>query len=311
MDKIVFVTGASGYIGTQLVRRLVASNYMVIGLDMRFSNKFLAEFKGKVVINAGSILDEEYLKILFNTYAPNYIVHLAGLKNRKNEFSEFKDSINVNYMGALNLFKYALNVKSLEHIVIMGSTEEYGCVSSPYREDTQEQPNSSYGLSKLAASRLAMLFHRQFGLPVTELRPTVAYGPEQGTDMFLPAMICSLVNGQEFRMTKGEQLRDYVFVDDLIDAILLSLKAKESSGKVLNISSENPQRLCDIADMVAKYIGAENLLKIGAIPYRNTEMMFYSVDSSAAYDIIQWEPKTSIEEGIKITVDSFVDRNKG
>lgn len=298
MEKIAFVTGGCGYIGTYLIRQLIIREYKVIAFDLRIPERFVCEFGDTVTTITGDLQSEELQEIL-NTYKPSYVFHLAGLKNRTNNPEEFKTSIDVNYKGTLNLYNALVGRDWLQHIVAIGTSEEYGSAKPPFSEETREMPNSAYGLSKLSATRLALLYHSQFGLPVTILRPTIAYGPNQGIEMFLPALINTLRANEDFKMTEGNQLRDFIYIDDLVDAIIMSAESYRTIGEILNIAYGKSERLADVALYLAKLLGNEHLLKLGAIPYRKFEIMNYSVSAVKAKTILDWEPKISIYDGVK------------
>lgn len=298
MEKIAFVTGGSGYIGTYLIRQLLVHNYKIIAFDIRFSERFVSEFGERVVRVSGDLQTESLAEALAY-YKPTHVYHLAGLKNRTNSIEEFKSSIDVNYKGTLNLFSALVDCEWLQHIIIMGTTEEYGCAQAPFNEDTREIPHSAYGLSKLAATRLALLYNSQFNLPVTVLRPSIAYGPNQGSEMFLPALINTLKEGKEFNMTKGEQLRDFIYIDDLIDCIILSCECNNTIGEILNVAYGESEELGEIARYIASIVGKIDKLKLGAVPYRRFEIMNYSVNTSKIRNMLNWIPKVSIYEGVK------------
>jgi len=146
------------------------------------------------------------------------------------------------------------------------------------------------------------LFFRLYDLPVTVIRPTLAYGPGQGTDMFLPALITSLLNNKPFAMTAGEQTRDFVYVDDVVDSLLLASENARAKGQVINIGSGIPLKLADIAKKIETMTGRKNLINLGGKPYRKKEIMDYYVDLKKAKRILGWNAKTSLDEGLNKTI---------
>lgn len=305
MEKIALITGASGYIGTRLVRKLLVSDYRIIAFDMRFSASFTEEFGNTVKCVEGDILDEEKLVGIFEAEAVEFIYHMAGLKNRTNKVEEFSLLNKVNYGGTLSVLSAAVKYSKIKHIVLMGTTEEYGSAIAPFTEETQELPNSAYGLSKLFATKLARLFYNQYKLPITVLRPSITYGPGQGVEMFLPAMIDTLVKGQTFKMSPGEQVRDFLYIDDLVEAIIACCEEPRLEGEIVNVASGISLQLKEVAEHVAKMLGKEKLLEVGAIPYRGFEIMNYSINIEKILKLSSWRPTTSFEDGLRMTIDSF------
>ena len=168
-------------------------------------------------------------------------------------------------------------------------------------------PVSAYSFSKVAAAQLLQTFHRIHGLPIVVLRPSLAYGPGQGNEMFLPALIWSLLRGRRFAMSRGEQTRDYVYIDDVIAALLRAAVCPEATGQVINVSSGEPSRIVDIAKLAADLIGnnAESLLDIGKIEYRQGEAINYWADRSKAKQLLGWEPNVTLHDGLARTVEHY------
>jgi len=308
MKKIVLITGASGFIGKHLIRSLINNNYFVVCLDLNYDDNFFNEFQGKLKIQKGNLMNGILVKNLIKKYSPNYVFHLAGSKSRTNSLVEFKTSHEINYLGTFNLFEALLEDKNLKLVAILGTIEEYGHACSPFREDSQELPNSAYGLSKLSATKLASIFNLQFNLPVIVLRPSIAFGPEQGEEMFIPAIIKTLLRKQPFKMTEGNQFRDFLFIDDLIEALVKCLECSGVEGQIVNIASGMSITIKDIAIQIANITKSKENLKIGELPYRYFEIMDYSIDISKAADLLQWNPKTKLCDGLGKTI-SFYKNN--
>ena len=303
---LALVTGASGYIGTRLVRKLLIRGYRVVAFDLRFSQAFVEEFDGKLLFAEGDINDKEKICSLIENNGVEYIYHLAGLKNRKNLIEEFSLLMHVNYGGALSILDCARQYPQLiKHVILMGTTEEYGTAVAPFYETTQEFPNSAYGLSKLAATRLALLFYTQYKVPVTIMRPSITYGPGQGIEMFLPALITGLLSGKPFAMSPGQQVRDFLYIDDLIDALVVCCEDSKLCGEIVNVASGISFQLKEVAEKVAGLLQKEDTLQVGTIPYRGFEIMNYSINIDKIKRLSCWRPTTSFEDGIEKTINSY------
>lgn len=121
-------------------------------------------------------------------------------------------------MGTMNLLRSLQELECLS-VVLVGSTAEYGRGPAPYRKNQVLHSVSAYGAAKAAATALGSLCWEYFGLPVTVLRPTLVYGPAQGEDLFLSQLIRAVLAGRPFAMTAGEQYQDFIYVDDMVDAL--------------------------------------------------------------------------------------------
>jgi UDP-glucose 4-epimerase len=169
---------------------------------------------------------------------------------------------------------------------------------------------TAYSLSKAAVTHLLQTLHRTHRCPAVVLRPSLAYGPGQGNDMFLPDLIRTLLAGRRFTMSEGDQTRDYVYIDDLIEAILLASARPAAMGQVINISSGVPVPLKDVARLAARKIGpdAEGLLDLGSKDYRPNEIMEYVASHRLAEELLGWRPHTPLDDGLTTTVEYFRER---
>lgn len=297
----VLVTGASGFIGRHLVDAMDGLGALVSSADMRqggFTAKKAREY-------AGSLCDAGFIEKCVQECAPEVIVHLAASKDRLADIGAFSNAVSVNLTGSLNLFTAAMKLKGLRSVVVLGTAEEYGDNPVPFVEEMRERPVSAYSYSKLCVTRLCETLYSLHGMPFVVLRPTVAYGPGQGEDMFLPALIKTLLSNREFPMTPGLQTRDFIYVADLVNAILLASAAPQAVGRIVNIGSGIPVAIGDVAIKAAKSLGREDLLRRGAIDYRRGEAMQYYVETRRARELLGWKAAVSLDEGLARTIEYF------
>jgi len=162
-------------------------------------------------------------------------------------------------------------------------------------------------VSKVAATHLGQMLYRTSGLPVVTLRPFLVYGPGQGTDMFVPSLIRHCLQKKDFRMTSGDQTRDFVYIDDVIDAYLRAAFSSSAIGEVINIGSGTEYRIRDIAEIILQKMGNPIRLIIGAIKKRQGEADHFFCSNKKAHDVLGWSPKTGINEGLDKTIAWFRD----
>ncbi|WP_419177003.1 NAD-dependent epimerase/dehydratase family protein [Desulfosediminicola sp.] len=304
-SRHVLVTGANGFLGRHLCNLLESQNFKVTRLV--HSSNSCAD--GVIVLD---LLERKQMLDLFGDLRPDYIVHLAANKSRSSIDIGFGDSIGRNLAISLNVVESCLNLKALKKIVFVGSCEEYGPIVSPYNEFMQERPVSPYGISKLTVTKTIAALWRSRQLPGLVLRPSIIYGPDQDDDMFIPVLVKTLLMGKEFSMTLGEQLRDFIYVTDVVDAIVKSLLFdKEIEFPIFNIASGVSISICQLATYAANLIHheASSLLKIGAVPYRINELMDYRVDIDLAKEALGWHPKVPIENGLRRLIENYGSSN--
>ena len=301
MRKIL-ITGAAGFIGSNLINTLLKQECEIAVIN-RSDNPNFKNIKKYI----GDICEYSFIEKSILDFQPNKVFHLAGYKNRSPDIAEVSLSLNVNLIGTLNLYQALLKVTTVQSVVSLGTTDEYGINNSSFTESSFENPISPYGFSKLCGTQLAKFFNRNFNLPVVVLRPTIAYGPLQANDMFIPSLINTLIANKDFKMTEGNQLRDFIYISDLVEAMLLISENQNCSGKIFNIGSGMSQKLKDVASTIASGFNKEYLLKLGSIPYRQNEVMKYMTSIDKVKNTFGWKPKIDFKKGIELTIKHYRD----
>lgn len=187
-------------------------------------------------------------------------------------------------------------------IAILGSSEEYGNNEIPFVETQREQPVSAYSAAKTAIVHFAQMLHRARGFPVVIVRPSIVYGPMQGGEMLIPSLIRSSILGNGFNTTPGEQTRDFIYIDDVIDGLIRAVAAQEAIGEIMNLGSGVERRIKDVIELVIKLSGSSIDVNIGARPYRDGEIMRHQCSIEKAKRLLGWQPRVTLEEGLKETV---------
>ena len=181
---------------------------------------------------------------------------------------------------------------------------EYGNAKAPQHEGLREQPISPYSLAKVSSTHFLQMLHCTEGFPSVVIRLFLTYGPGQDKGRFLPQIIRGCLDNLTFPTSKGEQLRDFCYVDDSVEAILKALEVSEAEGEVLNVASGVPYSIRTMIEKVCELSGFGNP-QYGDIPYRPGESMALYANISKAKNILQWEPSTSLNVGLQKTVDWY------
>lgn len=305
-EKRILVTGANGFVGGHLCKVLSDQGSNVVSFVRKPSSKIQHIAEQQIV----DIRDRLRIRQLVKNLEPQFVVHLASEKRRSVELTAYRSGYESNFFGSLNLIEVCQELKPTPRFIYLGSCEEYGQQQVPFEELAVESPLNAYGASKLAVTKLLQGMIQNYAFPAVILRPTVVYGPSQSEDMFLPTLIQSLMANKRFAMTSGDQSRDFLYVDDLIEAIMLTLVTPGAQGRVINISSAKPIRIKALAKMTAQMIGreCESLLAFGAKGYRPDETMNYWASNSLAKELLDWTPRVSLEEGLSHTIGYFQDQ---
>lgn len=295
------ITGGTGFLGKHVLNRLVSGENKPIVLSRNFNPEFLAEYCEKIIQAEVNLCDYKALRQVFEDYKPHKVIHLAGSSGKNKESRTNPEKIN--FEATARLLEIASD-SGVQRIIITGTADEYGFQTPPQTETMTAKPLSEYAVSKNKAVNRALFLFEERNLPVVILRPFTVYGIGQPSAMFVSqAVECALKN-IPFEMSNGTQKRDLVFVTDFADAMMKALSAENIEGEILNVASGEAVALRDLAKKIWELVGADSkLLKIGARLTRENELHDTLADISKIKAILNWEPKVSIEQGLKIIVE--------
>ncbi|MBZ0304171.1 MAG: NAD-dependent epimerase/dehydratase family protein [Anaerolineae bacterium] len=300
----MLVTGAAGFIGSNLVRHLVQSNAIVTaGVRPHSDLRRLRAVQQYITLTQLDLtqVDEEALKV--DLAGTQIVFHLASAG--VNPAQQNAESIfQANVMGTLHLLQ-AARAWEIERFVYCGSCFEYPS-GSHLTEDVLPAPTAEYGASKASGWILAETFFRRYGLPVISLRPFTVYGPQEGAHRLIPQTIQKALSGGHFELTGGEQTRDFVFVEDVVEAFLAAATASSKAlGKTFNVCTGEETSVKALVSMVIELTGSDVEPLFGALPYRETELWQLSGDPTRAAVGLRWKAKTSLRDGLAKTIQWF------
>jgi nucleoside-diphosphate-sugar epimerase len=291
----VLVTGASGFLGRALAGWLIAA-----GAEVHGTSRAAGESAGPLRWHRAS-LDDGSLPALVGALRPDVVFHLAARMERDRRPDLLLPMLAANALPVAALAE-ALIAAGRGRLVVVGSAEEYGSLPGPWREEQGEAPASPYGLSKAAASTIVTAAHRAFGLEAVVGRLSVVYGPGQRNSQFIPSLIAACLAGESFAMTPGEQLRDFLFVDDAVEG-LAALGAGHHFGRVFNLCTGRSIAVIDLARRVESLV-ARGRLDVGALAYRPSEAMRQELCPDAARELVGWQARVALDEGLRRTIEA-------
>ena len=298
----VLLTGATGFIGRHVARALLAK-----GVDVHAVSRTAGG--DQVVPGArwwqADLRETPSVRAVVAAVRPTTVVHLAGCAavRGQTDWAAFEESLAVNLHGALALLESLLDATwPLKRVVCAGGLEEYGNGPVPFVETQREQPVSAYSAVQVALSHSAQMLHRQRGLPCVILRLGLVYGPEQADTFMIPALIEACLAHRPFPMTDGVQTRDYVYVDDVVEAVVRAATADGVDGCVINVSEGVERRVADVADRIVALAGGGDILRLGALPPREGQVRRMVCDSSRARRLLGWRATTPFDTGLQATI---------
>lgn len=272
----VLVTGGTGFVGRHLVAQLQSLGWDVVCLGRSAESEWKAD-----------VSDAISLQSFAGQKKFDAVVHLAALLPGQ---GTEENMWQVNVEGTRHVLRHF--VKTSTHIVFLSTGLVYGKECKNAKESAALLPSQPYARSKLTAENV-VLEHQIFtGCKATILRPSVLYGEDAPPSMFLRSLMDALRAGVSFPITAGEQERDFLHVEDACAAIVLILE-KQLEG-IYNLASEEVHQIVEVARTVAELSGHPELLKIGALPYREEESFFYSLNTAKIRSLLSWKPSWSL-----------------
>jgi len=301
----VVITGGTGFVGRNLVKALLCEGYDVVVLSRQIDFSF-HEMDCPVIMVDYS--DSVGLRNQLVNIDPNYIIHLGASKDRSSLEQVEVSALCRDVDSDINLILGAVNLKNLNLFVYFGTADMYSCEpGGKIDSNNLIAPRNAYGLKKAIGKNLVESLYKTNGFPGVCVVPSVIYGPGQAPDMFLPALVDSMRRNEKFNMTEGSQFRDYIFVTDVVDAVvnLIVDKNKTRIGLTVLLGSDRPISIRELALLVAESFGKDclHLLNFGAVKSQASENTGYRFDMSNSQHILNWKAKVSLEMGIKLTLD--------
>lgn len=276
----VLVTGAGGFIGKALLKK-IKPDYEVITLDRS---------KGDIT-NYNTFLNLEKV---------DYVFHLAARTFVPDSWLETSDFLNTNVIGTTNVLEYC---KRLNIPLTFVSAYVYGQPDSlPIKEEAPIKPNNPYALSKYLAEQVCHFYATYQNLDITIIRPFNIYGPGQPNHFLIPKITDLVKKNLTIELFDLSPKRDYVFIDDVVDALVRTLELKLTGFNVFNIGSGKSISVKEVVDYIQTAAGSQLDVK-SKEQYRKEELDNVFADISQSWLKLEWAPITAFEDGIKKTLN--------
>lgn len=261
--KNIIITGGTGFIGKNIKRRL----------EKEYNITDISSDKGLDIRNQN----------VFSDINANIAIHLAAI----NKSNDFKEMFDVNVNGTLNVLEFCRKNKA--KMIFASSAGVYGNLQSPIKEDYETNPVSFYGMTKLFGEKLCEFYNKSFGLNITILRIFNVYGPEQGRGLLIPDILSKINNKQTISIKNPFAVRDFVYIDDVSEAIFRSIDLMGFNK--INIGIGEGNRIKYVAELLTNE-------KVILEDLGGADSQSYA-DISRAKRLLGWEPETDLEDGLK------------
>ena len=296
----IFMTGSSGFIGNYLTDRLSDKHE----IDHMVSN--LEEYE--------RVRDE------ISMSQPDIILHLAARTEVESSFYEHVDFSIINYVGSVNLIEACREVKNLKLFLFASTMETYGwqevsdlvqngealhwAQDYAFDEDTPQNANAPYAVAKVAVEKYLEYAARSYGLPWAAIRQTNCYGRWDNTFFVMESIISQMLKSDEINLGYAKPYRNFIFIEDLLDLYeaMIDNYEKAAEGRVFCCGPNNPIRISDLADKIAKKLKWTGKINWDTRPHRPGEIYYLSSKNDKANRLLGWKPKVKLNEGIDKTI---------
>ncbi len=296
--KRVLITGATGFIGQHLAGKLKTLEATVYGSTSAAEgcDETAPSHQHAPPPLVLDVRDSKAVKTVLDNLRPDVVFHLAAV-GVTNPGVDPMQALTVNAGGVINLLE-ALKGKDVERVVLVGTSHEYG--TSGRARDLD--PLSAYAASKVAAWAFGRMYWRAYELPVVFVRPFQVYGPGQPSHALIPAAMRAALSGEDFPMTPGEQIRDFVFAADVAEGMIAAGETAEIEGEALDLGIGVGITVRGIVEMIWDMTDAEGRIQPGARRYRTGAPVHLVADADRTAQLIGWRATTTVEEGLRITI---------
>ena len=292
---MLFRSGASGFIGTHLCRGLVATGAEIHGIS-RTPQPTASHMQWW----QGDLADITSVRTLIRHVQPDVVYHLASNVTGARDLDRVLPTMQSNFVSTVNLLT-ALTEVGCDRIVLAGSLEE------PEIERGTTVPSSPYAAAKWASSAYSQMFYELYQTPVVTAKIFMVYGPEQDSRFLIPTTISSIINGIPPKLSSGKRPIDWIYIDDLISGLIAMADASDIAGQTIDLGTGKLSTIREVVELIVTRIDRRVDPIFGAIPDRLNEQIRVA-NAADSYAQLGWKATTSLEEGLKSTIDWYADR---
>ena len=306
--KKVLITGASGFIGSHTVESALERGYSV-RVFLRYNStgyvgnlRFLGKKLKEIEIFWGDIRD--YTSVLRAVKGVDYVIHLAAQISVPYSFQNPIDFAMNNVVGTTNILKASVEC-GISKFIYTSTSEIFGGSDEPLNEDSLRIPKSPYSASKVGADAMVKSFFYTYDLNTLILRPFNTFGPRQSIRALIPWIIYQGLRSEEVKLGNLEPKRDFTYVKDTVEGILLALEKETEGGDEINLGTGRSFSVMEVVEVVSKVLGKNLKVEVEEKFKRpkKAEVFNLIADNSNAKRVLGWEPKWSFEEGVRETVE--------
>jgi nucleoside-diphosphate-sugar epimerase len=302
--KTILITGATGFVGSNLLRRLSNSGADLHVITRESSNLWrIKDIINDVKRYTPDLTDSDSIKKVIHEINPDIIYHLATYGGNPRQ-ENFRQIIESNFFGTVNLIN-ACKETGFDLFVNTGSSSEYGIKTVPMKENDLPEPRNNYGISKIASTLYCQSVALNENLPVITLRLFSPYGDFEDSSRLIPSVILSCLRGKNPEISSPEFVRDFIYIEDVIDLYEQLPDAGLIPGNIFNAGSGIQHTVGEVVDSIIRITG-NKVKPVAGLPRRwPNEPKIWQADMSKTLNAFTWAPKYNLDAGLRKSVGWF------
>ncbi|MFL0266618.1 NAD-dependent epimerase/dehydratase family protein [Candidatus Clostridium radicumherbarum] len=304
MGKNIVITGGCGFIGSHLIRRLLREDANIFLFNKSSTSTWrIKEYLNKVKIIKIDITNSLDVHSCIHEIKPDYVFHLAayGMDSSQNDYIK---AANTNIIGTINILSSLKEINCCK-VINIGSCAEYGNRKEVMSEDMNLMPVSIYGSTKASGTLIAHQIAKENNIKIVTLRPFGIFGEGEERHKIFCHIIMSILEDRDVKLTNCEQYRDYCYVENIIDGMIMAAKNEAIENDVFNIACGELYPLKYYVELIFKNLKTDRKALYGAVKYKKNEMWVPAANISKIKSLLQWRPEINIEEGIIRTINWY------
>jgi len=305
----VLITGATGFLGSNLARRCVHEGFETHVLTRKASNKWrINDILPDLIQHEADLLEYDRLVKILRETKPEVIMHLAAYGTYPTTQKDVDKMIDTNFIGSTNLTRAAESV-NYSCFINVGSSSEYGMKSSPMTETDLLEPMNLYGATKAASTLFLQTVARATGKPIVTARPFSIYGYYEEPIRLIPTAIWHCLRSRNLELTSGTRSMDFIFVEDVVEALMRLIDTSGICGQIVNLGTGRSHTVREVVEKIRSITHSNIDLLWGKLPMRDFTPDVWVANTAKIQELLKWKPKHDLDSGLRKTIEWMKDNS--
>jgi len=306
--KKIFVTGGTGFIGSNLIEKLSKTEEYDIYALVRYISNRTPSFPENVKVVYGDLRDGLMIKKIIKNISPEIVLHLGAISPVQHSFGHSQEVMETNFIGTINLAESNLENSNLKKFIMAGTSEMYGNnYYNPIRETDKLCPNQPYAISKVASYNYLSYLKEAYNFPSCVVRPFNTYGRTENFNFVTERIIYQMLTSKIVNLGDPSPIRDLLYVDDHVDGYMSILESQHLPDTV-NLCTGKETSIEELTFLIQDKLNFKGTVSWNKTMKRPTEIYYLVGDNSLAYTFLKWKPKIDLNTGLDLTIGKIKNK---